>query len=93
MGDITDNFDKLKTTLKGVDILISAVVGWLIAEQKDIIRAAKEVGVGRVIPCDFATPGAKGVRALHDAVRLPLLVCRRNLLLLLRTEFRVLGRN
>ncbi|KAI0692307.1 NAD-P-binding protein [Cerioporus squamosus] len=67
LGDIHDGVERLKTALSGVDILISAVSGWLIPDQKDIIRAAKEVGVKRVVPCDFSTPGAKGVRALHDA--------------------------
>ena len=51
-----------------MDILVSAVVAWVIREQRDIIRAAKEVGVQRVVPCDFGTPGAKGVRALFDEV-------------------------
>ena len=45
-----------------------AVSGWLIEEQKGLIRASKDVGVKRFIPCDFATPGAKGVRELHDQV-------------------------
>ncbi|TFK84356.1 NAD-P-binding protein [Polyporus arcularius HHB13444] len=66
LGDVLDGFEELKTALSGVDTLISAVTAWLIPNQKDIIRAAKEVGVKRVVPCDFSTPGAKGVRGLHD---------------------------
>ena len=70
VGDVTDDIDKLKTVLVGVDILISAVYALLINDQKGIIRAAKELGtVQRVIPCDFGTPGARGVRDLHDMVR------------------------
>ncbi|KAI1784381.1 NAD(P)-binding protein [Ganoderma leucocontextum] len=65
-GDINDGVESLKKTLEGADILVSAVVAWVISEQRDVIRAAKEVGVQRVVPCDFGTPGAKGVRALHD---------------------------
>ncbi|KAI0628429.1 NAD-P-binding protein [Trametes polyzona] len=65
-GDITDDPDKLREVLRGVDVLISAVLAWLIDEQKEIFRAAKDVGVKRVVPCDWATPGAKGLRELHD---------------------------
>lgn len=41
---------------------------WIIDDQKEIFRAAKDVGVKRVVPCDWATPGAKGLRELHDKV-------------------------
>ena len=69
IGDLTDDIATLKDILSGVDILVSAVSGWMIDAQKDIIRAAKELGtVQRVVPCDFGTPGARGVRPLHDAV-------------------------
>ncbi|RPD58088.1 NAD-P-binding protein [Lentinus tigrinus ALCF2SS1-7] len=67
LGDIHDSIDKLKATLSGVDILISVVLAWLIPDQKDIFRAAKEVGVKRVVPCDFGTPGVRGLRTLHDS--------------------------
>ncbi|TFK84353.1 NAD(P)-binding protein [Polyporus arcularius HHB13444] len=66
LGALEDSIETHKTTLTGVDVLISAVVATTILQQKDIILAAKEVGVKRVIPCDFGTPGAKGVRQLHD---------------------------
>ncbi|KAI0740575.1 NAD-P-binding protein [Earliella scabrosa] len=65
-GDVTDDYEKLKAAVKGVDILISAVYALVIPFQRDIFRAAKEAGVKRVVPCDFATPGAKGVRSYHD---------------------------
>ncbi|KAH9889067.1 NAD-P-binding protein [Cubamyces lactineus] len=66
VGDITDSVEKLTQALAGVDVFISTVVAWLIGEQRGVIRAAKAAGVKRVIPCDFATPGDKGVRGLHD---------------------------
>ncbi|KAI0657640.1 NAD-P-binding protein [Cubamyces menziesii] len=66
LGDINDSIERLTEILTGVDVFISTVVGWLIDEQKGIIRAAKAAGVKRVIPCDFATPGEKGVRGYHD---------------------------
>ena len=68
LGDINDSIERLTEILTGVDVFISTVVGWLIDEQKGIIRAAKAAGVKRVIPCDFATPGEKGVRGYHDQV-------------------------
>lgn len=69
LGDITDDPEKLRESLAGVDILISAVSAWIIDDQKEIFRTAKDVGVKRVVPCDWATPGAKGLRELHDKVR------------------------
>ncbi|KAI0333234.1 NAD(P)-binding protein [Cubamyces sp. BRFM 1775] len=66
VGDINDSVEKLTETLTGVDVFISTVTGWLVEEQKGIIRAAKAAGVKRVIPCDFATPGDKGVQGLLD---------------------------
>lgn len=66
---MTDDFEKLKEYLQGVDILISSVDARVIGEQREIFRAAKEVGVKRVVPGNWATPGAKGVRLLTDVVR------------------------
>lgn len=65
----SDSVDTLKAVLSGVDILISAVFGMAVLDQKPILTIAKEIGIKRVVPCDFATPGARGVRDLMDAVR------------------------
>ena len=69
VGDLIDDFQQLKQYLQGVDILISAVDARVVGKQRDFFRAAKEVGVQRVIPGDWATPGAKGMRVLADVVR------------------------
>lgn len=69
IGDITDSAAQLKDVLTGVSIVVSAVVAWALEGQKELFRVAKEVGVQRVVPCDFGTPGKRGVRALHDEVR------------------------
>ncbi|RPD76835.1 NAD-P-binding protein [Lentinus tigrinus ALCF2SS1-7] len=66
VGDFTDDFEKLKQYLHGVDILISAVDAGVVGAQREIFRAAKEVGVQRVVPCDWATPSAKGVILIND---------------------------
>ncbi|RPD76846.1 NAD-P-binding protein [Lentinus tigrinus ALCF2SS1-7] len=66
VGSLTDDYEKLKQVLKGVDILVSAVDFRVLGEQRELFRAAKEVGVQRVVPCDWATPGARGVRVLTD---------------------------
>lgn len=57
---------KLSGHLKGVDVLLSTVSAEAIKQQKPIFKAAVDAGVKRLIPCDFGTPGARGVRALHD---------------------------
>ncbi len=67
-GDLNDGVEALKKILEGVSVVISTVVARAISQQKDAILAAKEVGVQRFVPCDFGTPGAKGVRRLHDSV-------------------------
>ena len=67
-GDATDDYEKLRKVVEGVDVLISAVYATVVPLQRDIFRAAKEMGVKRVVPCDFGTPGAKGVRSYHDIV-------------------------
>ena len=67
-GDLRDGVEKLKGYLDGVDILISAVDAETILAQKPIFEAAKAAGVKRVVPCDFGTPGRKGLRRLHDEV-------------------------
>ncbi|RDX43730.1 NAD(P)-binding protein [Lentinus brumalis] len=66
IGDLEDDLEQHMVTLQGVYVLISAVSAFALDKQETIILAAKEVGVGRVIPCDWGTPGAKGVRELHD---------------------------
>ena len=67
-GDLLDGVEKLTSIFAGVDILISAVTAFVIEHQKDAFRAAKAAGVKRIVPCDFGTPGARGIRKLHDQV-------------------------
>ena len=70
VGDcITDPPAKLAAYLQGVDVLLSTINAEATLEQKTILKAAVDAGVKRIIPCDFGTPGAKGVRDLHDMVR------------------------
>lgn len=68
----SDSLEKLKEALSGVDVLISAVNAEIILSQKTLLAAAKKAGVKRVVPCDFGTPGARGVRDLHDMASFPL---------------------
>ncbi|KAI1782257.1 NAD(P)-binding protein [Ganoderma leucocontextum] len=65
-GDLNDSIESLRQSLEGVDILVSTIAVWAISQQRDIIRAAKAAAVERVVPCDFGTPGGKGVRAVYD---------------------------
>ena len=68
LADLSDGVEKLANTIGGVDIVIGTVSGWAILQQKELIQAAEQVGVRRFVPCDFATPGARGVRMLTDNV-------------------------
>ncbi|KAI0793808.1 NAD(P)-binding protein [Fomes fomentarius] len=67
VADIGDDVESLKKAFKDVSVVISAVDVPGIPLQKNAILAAKEAGVRRFVPNDFATPGARGVRELHDA--------------------------
>ena len=69
LASLTDGAEKLAQTLAGADIVISTVAATATEAQADAIRAAKAAGVKRFVPCDFVTPGAKGVREDHDQVR------------------------
>ncbi|EPS95753.1 NAD-binding protein [Fomitopsis schrenkii] len=67
IGDCTaDPPAKLAEHLQGIDVLLSAINTESTLEQKPIFKAAVVAGVKRIIPCDFETPGAKGVRDVHD---------------------------
>lgn len=66
MGDISDPAEKLESYLKGVDVLISTVL--VMVDQKPLLLAAKNAGVGRVIPSDFASTAPKGAMFMHDIV-------------------------
>ncbi|KAH9925889.1 NAD-P-binding protein [Epithele typhae] len=65
-GDVTCDAKELKDALHGVHTVVSAVAFWHLLDQKNVIRAAKEAGVQRIVPCDFGTPGARGIRELLD---------------------------
>ncbi|KZT66152.1 NAD(P)-binding protein [Daedalea quercina L-15889] len=68
IGDYAaDPPSKLSEYVEGVNILLSTVSALAIEEQKSILKAAVDAGVKRIIPCDFGTPGGKGVRGLHDS--------------------------
>ncbi|KAF4565676.1 hypothetical protein EYR36_002254 [Pleurotus pulmonarius] len=64
VGDISDSVEKLGSYLKGVDVLISTVL--VMVDQKPLFLAAKNAGVGRVIPSDFASTAPKGVMFTND---------------------------
>ena len=67
-GDISDEPEKLREYLKGVDVLISAVHPEAILHQKSILKAAKEVGVKRVVPSDWGYAAPKGSMSFRDHV-------------------------
>ena len=50
-------------------MLISLVLVMTV-DQKPLFRAAKKVGVGRVVPSDFGPTAPRGVTTIHDLVGL-----------------------
>lgn len=73
VGDCTtDPPAKLAEHLQGVDVLLSTINAEATLQQKPIFKAAVDAGVRQLVPCDFGTPGVKGVRYLHDLVSLAL---------------------
>ena len=69
LGELSDGFEQLKKTVEGASVVISAVSPFALDAQREIIRAAKAVGVQRVIPCDFTIPGERGICTLVETVR------------------------
>ncbi|KAF5328036.1 hypothetical protein D9758_011128 [Tetrapyrgos nigripes] len=58
--------DVLQEFVSGADTIICAIVFTQLSLQYKLIDAAKSAGVERFVPCDFGTPGRRGVRKLHD---------------------------
>ena len=56
--------------LTDIDVIVSTIFPLSLQEQLPLINAAKEAGVKRFVPCDFGTACPRGVRKLHDMVRL-----------------------
>ncbi|TRM68620.1 hypothetical protein BD626DRAFT_394932 [Schizophyllum amplum] len=52
--------------LKDADILICTMHAYLLDVQRTLFAAAKEVGVKRVVPCDFSTHAPKGAMLIND---------------------------
>ena len=60
--------EELVALLTGADILISAIYAFILDAQRPLFAAAQEVGVSRVIPCDFGTHAPPGSMLLNDKV-------------------------
>lgn len=73
IGDIAEASEKIEASLQGVDILISLVFAML--DQKPLLLAAKNAGVGRVVPSDFGPTAPPGVMDMHDVVSASLECC------------------
>jgi hypothetical protein len=64
----TSSGDDLEDVIAGADTVICAIVFNKLDLQPKLIDAAKKAGTKRFVPCDFGTPGRRGVRKLHDQV-------------------------
>lgn len=64
----SESTEQLQEHLKGVDTVISAISWTYFSSQKPLIRASKEAGVKRFIPCDWGTPCTRGLAWVFDLV-------------------------
>ncbi|KAL3479221.1 hypothetical protein BJX99DRAFT_268638 [Aspergillus californicus] len=65
--DLAGSETELAKALAGIDVLISAIGPGDLLQQKTLVRAAKEAGVKRFVPCGFITIAPpKGVMLLRD---------------------------
>lgn len=64
------NHEQLVTELRGAHVVLSTLIMFP-AEfelQKVLVRAAKDAGVARFVPSDWATACVRGVMRMHDTV-------------------------
>ncbi|GJJ09949.1 hypothetical protein Clacol_004173 [Clathrus columnatus] len=60
-GDVSkDSVPELEKVLEGVNVVLSLVSVAVLNDQKKLFQAAKNAGVDRVIPSDFATASLSG---------------------------------
>jgi hypothetical protein len=72
-ADLRGPLEQLVEQLQGIDVVISTVFHTCLRGQIPLAKAAKKAGVKRFIPCNFGTPGIRGVVRANDAVSLALL--------------------
>ena len=61
-------FVELVNEFRGVDAVVSAIYPAELQLQKPLAKAAKEAGVMRFVPCDWATACVRGGMRLYDTV-------------------------
>lgn len=68
-ADLRGTEDDLVSLLKGADVVISSINATVLLDQIPLADAAKKAGVGRFIPCTFATAcPPTGVMKLRETV-------------------------
>lgn len=68
-ADLTGPTEDLEAILSGMDVVISAVNATALLNEIPLINAAKSAGVGRYVPCFFATVvPPNGILRLRDVV-------------------------
>lgn len=69
-ADLKGSKNSLIKLLGGVDIVICAIYHEALLDQIPLAAAAKEAGVKRFVPCNFGTPGIRGIVWANDTVSL-----------------------
>ncbi|KAJ3344348.1 hypothetical protein HDU93_000138 [Gonapodya sp. JEL0774] len=65
-GNVRDSEFDMRRWLDGVETVISCVVYGELLAQREVVSIAKQMGVKRFVPSDFAAACPKGVMALQD---------------------------
>lgn len=66
--NVTGPEQPLVDVLTGMDVVISCVAGRYLNDQIPLMGAAKKAGVGRFVPCHFASPAPRGILDAADQV-------------------------
>lgn len=64
----TASHEELVKMLQGVDIVVSFIGAGAFESQKPLFKAAKDAGVGRVVPSDFGPACPPGIMRIQDIV-------------------------
>lgn len=64
----SESVEQLRDHIKGADVVIAALAVKQFGLQTALIKASKEAGVKRFIPCDWATAAVRGIRDNYDEV-------------------------
>lgn len=69
LANLLGPHEELVKVLRGINVVVSAIVYDRQNDQIPLIKAAKEAGVGRYVPGFWGTPAPRGRMRMFDQVR------------------------